>query len=230
MHSYPRAVGGDERDLWDYCDGVRTVTAACPSTGWVTGVLNVHQTAIHYFDKSVRDAVWSTGPDTIICSSGTPSIKAKLVDGGVIVNGRGRWSSGCDHAEWAVVGLKVPDAADVSFTGRTFRPYQFMAHRSEYTIEDTWHAEAMRGSGSNDLIFDNLFVASHRLEGLDALTFGYARGSGVGRQLDQPCPVPDHLLELSAIHRVGMRRRHGARVHQSPAWCARTRTPARLAS
>jgi 4-hydroxyphenylacetate 3-monooxygenase len=174
----PAAVGGDERDLWDFCDGVRTVTAACPSTGWVTGVMNVHQTAIHYFDKSVRDAVWSTGPDTMICSSGTPAIKAKLVDGGVIVNGRGRWSSGCDHAEWAVVGLKVPDPADVSFTGRTFRPYQFIAHRSEYTIDDTWRSEAMRGSGSNDLIFDNLFVASNRLEGLDALTFGYASGMG----------------------------------------------------
>ena len=36
----------------------------------------------------------------------------------------------------------------------------------------------MRGSGSNDLIFDNLFVASNRLEGLDALTFGYASGMG----------------------------------------------------
>ncbi|MFA7588252.1 MAG: acyl-CoA dehydrogenase family protein, partial [Novosphingobium sp.] len=41
----PAALGGDERDLRDYCNGVRTLTKACPATGWVTGVLNVHQAA-----------------------------------------------------------------------------------------------------------------------------------------------------------------------------------------
>ena len=174
----PASVGGDERDLWDYCDGVRTVTAACPSTGWVTGVLNVHQSSVCHFAKTVRDAVWATGPDTIICSSGTPSMKAKLVDGGVILNGRGRWSSGCEHAEWALVGLKVPDVTDGQFTGRTFRDFMFLANRSEYTIEDTWRSQAMSGSGSNDLVFDNLFVSSSRLEGLDAMTFGYSSGAG----------------------------------------------------
>ncbi len=186
----PKKYGGDERDLWDYLEAVRTLTKACPSTGWVTGVSNVHQVAVSLFKPSIQDQVWADGPDTWIVSSGTPAMVAKLTDGGVILNGRGRWSSGCDHAEWALVGLKVPDASDELYTGRTLRPFMFLAHKSEYTIEDTWQSRAMAGSGSNDLLFDNLFVANDRLEGLDALTFLYSKGAGTVDNWLTNVPMP----------------------------------------
>lgn len=177
----PASLGGDERDLSDYCDGVRTLAKACPATAWVTGVLNVHPAGVLHFDKRVQDQIWggSAGVDTVICSSGSPSMKAKLVEGGIVVSGRGRWSSGSDHAEWAVIGVKVPDPSDSQYPERRYRDYMFMAHRSEYTIDqDTWFSMGMRGSGSKDLVFDNLFVPLHRMERLDALTLGYSRGAG----------------------------------------------------
>ena len=189
----PKEVGGDEREMWDYVDGVRAVTKACPSTGWVTGVLNVHQSCVAHFNSAIREGIWSTGPDTIICSSGTPAMKAKLVEGGVVLSGRGRWSSGCDHAEWAIVGMKVPDLSDGQYPERRFRPMMFMAHRSEYTIEDTWHAESMRGTGSNDLIFEDLFISWDRLEGLDAMTFGYSRGAAETDNWITHVPFPVHF-------------------------------------
>src|SRR5579872_6906849 len=67
----PAQFGGDQRDLWDYCSGVRTLSKACPSTGWVAGVLNVHPSGVCHFPAATRDAIWATGPDTIICSSGS---------------------------------------------------------------------------------------------------------------------------------------------------------------
>ena len=174
----PAVLGGDERDLWDYCDGVRTVTKACPSTGWVTGVLNVHQAAICHYAPSVQKEVWATGADTVICSSGSPAIKAKLAEGGIIVTGKGRWSSGCDHAEWAIVGVKVPDMSDTQYPERNYRDFLFMAHRSEYVIEDTWYSTGMRGSGSKDLVFKDLFVPYRRMERMDAVMFNYSHGAG----------------------------------------------------
>lgn len=174
----PACLGGDERDLWDYCDGVRTLTKACPSTGWVAGVQNVHQAGLLLFKQSVRDEVWANGLDVIICSSGSPQMKAKLVDGGIVVSGRGRWASGCDHAEWALIGIKVPDTSDSQYPERRYRDYQFVVHRSEYTIDDTWYSTGMRGSGSKDLVFDKVFVPFSRMERLDALTLGYAHGAG----------------------------------------------------
>jgi len=174
----PAVRGGDERDLWDYCDGVRTLAAACPSTAWVAGVLNVHPAAVVHFSPAVQDEVWSGGIDTIICSSGSPAIKATIADGGIIVSGTARWSSGSDHAEWALVGVKVPDLSDSEYPERKYRDYMFLAHRSEFVIDDTWHSTGMRGSGSKDLVFDNLFVPWQRAERLDALNFGYSHGAG----------------------------------------------------
>lgn len=174
----PKEHGGDERDLWDFLDGVRTVSKACPSTGWVTGVMNVHQIAMCNWAKSVQEEVFATGPDTLIASSGTPAMKATLVDGGFVVSGRGRWSSGCQHAEWVMVGAGVPDLADTQFPRRNYRPHLFLAHRSQFTIEETWRAMSMRGSGSNDLLFDNLFVPTIRAEEVIGMVFNRSRGAG----------------------------------------------------
>jgi alkylation response protein AidB-like acyl-CoA dehydrogenase len=175
----PANMGGDERDLWDYCDGIRTLVKACPSTGWVTGVLNIHPPGLLHYSKKVQNEVWATGVDTIISSSGTPVMKGKFVDGGILVNGRGQWSSGCDHAEWAMVGIKVPNMGDPQYPERNYAQYLFMAHRSEFTIDqNSWFSKGMRGSGSKDLIFDNLVVPMYRMERLEALNFGFASGDG----------------------------------------------------
>lgn len=174
----PAALGGDERDLVDYCDGIRALSKACPATGWVTGVLNVHPSGVGHFSPEVQKEVLASGVDTVICSSGTPSIKAKLADGGIIVNGKGRWASGCDHSDWAVVGVNVPDLSDSRYPERNYSYYMFFAERSQYSIEDTWYSTGQRGSGSKDLVFDNVFIPYHRMERLDALNFGYSKGAG----------------------------------------------------
>jgi alkylation response protein AidB-like acyl-CoA dehydrogenase len=139
----------------------------------------VHQAALCHFDASVQKEILATGVDTIVCSSGSPAMKAKLAEGGITVSGRGRWSSGCDHAEWALVGVKVPDPSDSQYPERRYRDFMFMAHRSEYVIEDTWYSTGMRGSGSKDLLFDKLFVPYRRMERMDAIYFNYSHGAGV---------------------------------------------------
>jgi len=174
----PAPLGGDERQLWDFCEGVRIVSKACPSTGWVAGVLNVHPAALCHFDVSVQNEILATGPDTISCSSGSPLMKAKLAEGGIVVSGRGRFSSGCDHAEWAMVGVKAPDTSDASYPERRFRDFLFMAHRSEFVIDDTWYTAGLRGTGSKDLVFDKLFVPFRRMERMDAIMFNYSHGAG----------------------------------------------------
>lgn len=174
----PAARGGDERDIAEYCDGIRTIASACPSTAWVTGVLNVHPAGIGHFSKAVQDAVWATGVDTIICSSGSPIMKATLAEGGIRVTGKGRWSSGCDHAAWALIGVKVPDPSSRHYPEHRYHDYMFLVPRSDYTIDDTWYSTGMRGSGSKDLVFDDVFVPFERMERMDAIMFGYTHGAG----------------------------------------------------
>ena len=53
-----------------------------------------------------------------------------------------------------------------------------MVHRSEYEIDDTWRASCMAGSGSHDLVFDNVFVPTRRAEEVIAMNFNRGRGAG----------------------------------------------------
>jgi alkylation response protein AidB-like acyl-CoA dehydrogenase len=176
----PKSMGGDERDLVDYCQGIRTLTKACPATGWVTGVLNMHPPGVLHFHKEVQDAVWGgpNGVDTIVSSSGSPSMRATLSEDGegIIVNGKGRWSSGCDHAEWAMVGVKVPDLSDPEYPERNYKDHMFMVHKSDYEIDDTWYSTGQRGSGSKDLVFKDHFVPWKYLERQDAQVFRLSKG------------------------------------------------------
>lgn len=56
------------------------------------------------------------------------------------------WSSGCDHAEWAIVGFRRKNA-----DGELI--YSFgVIPRSDYEIRDDWFAVGMRGSGSKTLV------------------------------------------------------------------------------
>ena len=212
----PKAVGGDEVDLSEFHDAVRTLTKACPSTGWVAGVLGIHPPAVPHFNPEVQKEIWAHGPDVVLGSSGSPLIKAKPTDGGIIVSGRNRWSSGCDYAEWILIGIKVPDASDPHYPERNYVDHMFFAHRNQYEIEDTWYSTGMRGTGSKDLIFDDLFVPLERLETSAALNFNYAHGAGTVDSWALSNAVSPRLRDVSAGHRLRMRGRHGGAVRHAP--------------
>src|SRR3546814_19485571 len=49
---------------------------------------------------------------------------------------------------------------------------------SDYQIVDTWYAAALKGTGSKDLVVDDIFVPDYRVETMMALNTGAARGFG----------------------------------------------------
>jgi 3-hydroxy-9,10-secoandrosta-1,3,5(10)-triene-9,17-dione monooxygenase len=189
----PASMGGDERDLTDYCAGIRLLTKSCTATGWVTGVNNVHPLGVLHFKPEVQKEVWANGVDTVIASSGSPSIKATLVDGGILVNGKGRWASGCDNADWSMVGVKVPNLADAQYPERKYIDYMFMVKREDYEIEDTWYSTGQRGSGSKDLVFKDHFVPWSWLERQDSQVFLLSKGIGTVKN-DWYSKIPFSLI------------------------------------
>src|SRR3546814_2068441 len=49
---------------------------------------------------------------------------------------------------------------------------------SDDQIVDTWYAAALKGTGSKDLVVDDIFVPDYRVETMMALNTGAARGFG----------------------------------------------------
>jgi 3-hydroxy-9,10-secoandrosta-1,3,5(10)-triene-9,17-dione monooxygenase len=153
----PRRYDGLEASPVDFYRGVRLVSSACGSTGWVSSVLGVHPWQLAIYDDRAQQEVWGDDPATLISSSYAPMGRATAVDGGYTFSGRWSFSSGCDHAQWVFLGGLIigDDGTPVDF--RTF-----LLPRADYEIEDVWDTIGLRGTGSNDIIVKDAFVPEHR--------------------------------------------------------------------
>jgi 3-hydroxy-9,10-secoandrosta-1,3,5(10)-triene-9,17-dione monooxygenase len=153
----PKRFGGLESDPIAFYTAVRLVASACGSTGWVSSVLGVHPWHVALFAERAQNEVWRDDPHTRISSSYAPTGKARLVEGGVQLSGRWSFSSGCDHATWVLLGGIVTDDEGNQVDFRTF-----LLPLGDYRIEDVWDTVGLRGTGSNDIVVEDVFVPEHR--------------------------------------------------------------------
>jgi 3-hydroxy-9,10-secoandrosta-1,3,5(10)-triene-9,17-dione monooxygenase len=153
----PTRFGGHEAHPATFYRAVSLVASACGSTGWVTSVLGVHPWHVGLFSDAAQQEVWGEDLDTLISSSYAPVGRATPVDGGGFrFSGKWSFSSGCDHAQWVLLGgLVIVDGKPVDY--RTF-----LLPRSDYRIDDVWDTVGLRGTGSNDIIVEDVFVPEHR--------------------------------------------------------------------
>ncbi|MFI8306716.1 3-hydroxy-9,10-secoandrosta-1,3,5(10)-triene-9,17-dione monooxygenase oxygenase subunit [Streptomyces sp. NPDC085927] len=154
----PARYGGLEADPADFYQVVREISAVCCSTGWVASVLGVHSWQLGLFPRRAQDDVWGDDPDARVSSSYAPVGRLTPVDGGYRLTGRWGFSSGCEHATWALLGALV--------VGAKGRPVDFLTvlvPRSDYTIEDMWDVVGLRGTASNDILVESAFVPAHRV-------------------------------------------------------------------
>jgi 3-hydroxy-9,10-secoandrosta-1,3,5(10)-triene-9,17-dione monooxygenase len=153
----PAAFGGLEAEPLTFYTAVRLIASACGSTGWVASVLGVHPWHLGLFTPEAQQEVWGTDQTTRISSSYAPTGKAVKAGGGHQVSGRWSFSSGCDHANWVLLGQIVTDADNRPTDFRTF-----LLPRADYAIDDVWDTVGLRGTGSNDIVVDDVFVPEHR--------------------------------------------------------------------
>jgi 3-hydroxy-9,10-secoandrosta-1,3,5(10)-triene-9,17-dione monooxygenase len=153
----PKRFGGFEADPRLFYEGLFAVAAACGSTGWVTGVVGVHPWQIALFPEKVQEEVWGEDPDTWVSSSYMPGGRMTQTDGGYLLNGRWSFSSGCDHCQWAILGV-VLDRGE----GMPPAMWNVLIPRRDYRIEDVWQTMGLSGTGSNDIVVEDLFVPEHR--------------------------------------------------------------------
>jgi 3-hydroxy-9,10-secoandrosta-1,3,5(10)-triene-9,17-dione monooxygenase len=153
----PARFGGLEADPVTFYTAVRLIASACGSTGWVASVLGVHPWHIGLFPLEAQQEVWADDQDTRASSSYAPTGRATAVDGGHRLTGRWSFSSGCNHATWVLLGGFVVDGDGHPVDFRTF-----LLPIRDYVIDEVWDTVGLRGTGSNDIVVDDVFVPGHR--------------------------------------------------------------------
>lgn len=196
----PERFGGHQSNLRTFLEVGSELARGCGSTAWVTTLVNVCNWMTGLYPEQAQQEVWGTDPQARVCGVLAPTATSRAVAGGQVVTGRWGFASGCLHSQWAVLGMPIVDAAgDQVDQGVVLVPL------SELSIEDTWHVAGMRGTGSNTLVADEVFVPSHRVLSVTRAIQGDYPTEHTGETLYRSALVPVLALVLAGPQ-VGLAR------------------------
>jgi 3-hydroxy-9,10-secoandrosta-1,3,5(10)-triene-9,17-dione monooxygenase len=169
----PRRFGGLQGRFSLFSRIVEELTHGCASSGWVYAVLAEHQWILAQYPEQAQIDVWGADPEAVASSSLAPRAAAKRVPGGWRLSGRYTFSSGCDYAQWAIIGAFLGEMGDPASIAYLLVPL------AEIEIEDDWHVLGLLGTGSKSLILRDVFVPGHRVVMVSDLFAGTPPGAAV---------------------------------------------------
>jgi len=176
----PARVGGSECPYQALVELAAIIGRGCGSTAGVLNNLASHHWMLGYWPKTAQDEVWGTSPDALIGSAFVfPGGRARKVQGGYRLSGRWPFSSGVDPSAWNMIAAVVPDEQTGGSEHRVF-----VLPASDYTTIDTWYVSGLAGTGSKDVVADDVFVPEHRTLSTEAGRGGAGPGSAVN-----PSPI-----------------------------------------
>ncbi|HYP36494.1 MAG TPA: acyl-CoA dehydrogenase family protein [Stellaceae bacterium] len=152
----PRRFGGMQGRFSLFSRIVEELTYGCASSAWVYAVLAEHQWIIAQYPEEAQIDVWGEDPEAVASSSLAPREAARRVPGGWRLSGRYPFSSGCDYAQWAIIGTFLGERGDPRHIAYLLVPL------AEVEIVDDWQVLGLLGTGSKSLILRDVFVPEHR--------------------------------------------------------------------
>lgn len=168
----PKCYGGHELPVDTMSHIVAILSAACPSTGWVSAFYMGAAWRAMSFSAEAQRELFADKPYLLNAGQAAPLREALRVPGGYRISGQTPWGSGAVHAEW-ITFMGLASGGDLPPV-----PTLFIVPRADTEVVDTWHVAGMRGTGSNDVRCENLFVPEYRaasfLEALEGRTPGQA--------------------------------------------------------
>ncbi|SDL24825.1 acyl-CoA dehydrogenase family protein [Arthrobacter sp. ok362] len=147
----PKAVGGFGMGLETYAEVVRRLARGCASTAWSVGHLIEHVWMLARWPREAQDEVFANGPAPLAAATGSPAGVAENVPGGYAITGRWNFASGVMHSEWALLAAQYGSVR-----------LQCLVPLADVELLDVWQTAGLRGTGSNDIRAENLFVPEYR--------------------------------------------------------------------
>ncbi len=176
----PRRFGGLQGRFSLFSRIVEEVTFGCASSAWVYAVLAEHQWIIAQYPEQAQIDVWGDDPLAVASSSLAPRAPATPVKGGGWrLSGRYTFSSGCDYAQWAILGAFLGEVGDPRHVAYLLVPL------AEIEIVDDWQVLGLAGTGSKSLVVRDVFVPEHRC----VMVSDLFAGTPPGALVHPDCPV-----------------------------------------
>ena len=155
----PRSHGGAGVDLATSMRVYEALSRADASVGWTVAIGAGCWLDVVGLPRSTFDAVFADDPDVKVGGGIAPAGVAVPADGGYRVTGRWAFVSGCQHCDW-IYGNCIEEGASGNGDMPPLRIALFQA--GEVEIEDTWSVSGLCGTGSHDVVAENVFVPADR--------------------------------------------------------------------
>lgn len=173
----PRSQGGFQMTTRDLVEAERIIAHGSSAASWVLMVTGAHTFIAGRLPAPGLDAVFGADPGVLI--PGVPSTapgKARRVEGGYAITGRWPFASGADVGEWFIVGA----TGTRDENGNRCPTILAFLPKSDVALDDTWFTTGMRGTGSKDIVLDEVFVPDHLALPAAAAVLGTVEGIEVG--------------------------------------------------
>ena len=191
----PARYGGSQADFPAILDPVRRMAHGCASSAWTIGFYALHNWMLALFDERAQEEAFATRP-FLAPAPLAPTGRGVPTGEGVRLTGRWSWATGVMHGNWIIVGaLCGPD--DGIYPALALLPI------GDIAIEDVWHTDGMRATGSNDVVITDVFVPGHRLVRVSDIYTGTAPGAGLHDADTYRWPMVPALALLAAMPALG---------------------------
>ena len=189
----PKRYGGLQMSLRAHIDTVAEIARGCGSTAWCMGVIHAHSWLIGSFPQQAQEESYGANPDAVVSAVIAPRGKARVVEGGYVLNGFWPFASGCEHAQWLLLGAAMFDGGDTPVDAG-----DLLVPTAEITIRDDWNVVGLRGTGSCSIVAKDVFVPRHRFLSLPGIIAGKAPGAAAHEgSLYQGAAVPVLALAIT---------------------------------
>jgi len=152
----PAAIGAPEAPPAVTLRCAEAVARGDASAGWCVSIAATSSLLAGWLPAEGLAEAFG-GPQLVAAGVWAPRGSARRVDGGYRVSGRWAFCSGIMHSEHLFGGCVVQDGDGDEPTMRILG-----MPTSELEILDTWHTSGLRGTGSHDVVADELFVPDFR--------------------------------------------------------------------
>lgn len=158
----PEALGGFEMKPWDCLQMMSRVATADASAGWCVMISATSAYKSGSVDHETGREVYGD-LNGIYGGVFAPMGRAVAEGDGYRLSGRWAWASGSANCSWLSGGAviregdgiaKLPNGAPDS------RMMLFPADEAE--LLDTWHAHGLKGTGSGDMVVEDIYVPARR--------------------------------------------------------------------
>ncbi|MFI0473256.1 acyl-CoA dehydrogenase family protein [Halomonas sp. HMF6819] len=145
----PARFGGDEKSPAEFLRMVEAISTADGSAGWVAS-FGMSPAYLAALPESTLEEVWRESPDVVFAGGIFPPQPAERTERGFKVSGRWKFASGCMGASLCGVGILPEEQGAL--------PRMAVMPRSQVQIDPTWNMIGMVGTGSHDLVVENVEV------------------------------------------------------------------------